>query len=229
MTEEKEPCEVVIREHSGEIIQQSQTEQIWGVAPHTVALAKNMSQLYKIKHGMFAGVPIICKGNCCPYRQSCRIEDVENNCLGDRCPQEIGAILARYEYWCRHFKISLSDEMDPADAVDLSLIRDLVENEVQTLRAENKMALSGDFISEIVSTVDNKGNAYYDFAVSPEAQYKLQLQDRRYKIMNLLNSTRKDKAGQLKPTTPSMNALSVLSKLKDMVDLDSVDFEKGEK
>ncbi|MBQ8992796.1 MAG: hypothetical protein IJ085_01470, partial [Turicibacter sp.] len=63
-------------------------------------------------------------------------------------------------------------------------------------------------------------------SLSPEAQYKLQLQDRRYKILNLLNSTRKDKAGSMKQTTPSMAALSVLNQIKEMVDLNQVNFDE---
>lgn len=228
MMDETQPLEshdVSIRVEEGEIVKQTQAEQIWGLSPQTVAVAKNMSQLYKIKHGMFAGVPIICKGHLCPYAHSCRVEE-DYRIVGDRCPQEIGAIMARYDYWCKHFKVKTSGEVDPADAVDLSLIRDLVENEIQTLRAENKIAISGDFVARVIGTVDQKGNAYYEDALSPESQYKLQLQDRRYKILNLLNSTRKDKAGSLKPTSPSMNALSVISKLREMVDLTDVDFSE---
>ena len=101
-----------------------------------------------------------------------------------------------------------------------------MENEIQTLRAESKMAESADFVSQVITTVDNKGNAYYDESLSPEAQYKLQLQDRRYKILNLLNSTRKDKAGSMKQTTPSMAALSVLNQIKEMVDLNQVNFDE---
>ena len=210
----------------GTVLPQSPQERIWGVSPQSMAVAQNMSQLYKIKHGMFACVPIICKGAGCPFFTSCRVDEAYR-VVGERCPQEIGAIMARYDYWCQHFKINTrGEDIDPADAVDLSLIRDLVENEIQTLRAESKMAESADFVSQVITTVDNKGNAYYDESLSPEAQYKLQLQDRRYKILNLLNSTRKDKAGSMKQTTPSMAALSVLNQIKEKVDLNQVNFDE---
>lgn len=120
------------------------------------------------------------------------------------------------------------------DLVDASLIRDLVENEIQLLRAENKIAISGDFIGQTVSSVDQRGNAYYENAVTPEAQYKLQLQDKRYKLLNLLNSTRKDKASETKQLTPSEEALSVFKKINEQIakashsmpSLDQIDFSK---
>ena len=87
----------------GAVLPQSPQERIWGVSPQSIAVAQNMSQLYKIKHGMFACVPIICKGAGCPFFTSCRVDE-NYRVVGERCPQEIGAIMARYEYWCQHFK-----------------------------------------------------------------------------------------------------------------------------
>lgn len=211
-----------------------QMEDVWGMHPALAAVAQNAQGLYKIKHGMFASVPIVCKGDNCPYKDVCRI-DQAYRVVGQRCPQEAGAILARYEQWCRHFKISFEGDMvSEGDLVDASLIRDLVENEIQLLRAENKIAISGDFIGQTVSSVDQRGNAYYENAVTPEAQYKLQLQDKRYKLLNLLNSTRKDKASETKQLTPSEEALSVFKKINEQIakashsmpSLDQIDFSK---
>lgn len=202
-----------------------QMEDVWGMHPVTAAVAQNATGLYSIKHGMFAGCPIICKGADCPYAATCRI-DPNDRVVGSRCPQEAGAIIARYEQWCRHFKINYEgDTVADEDLVDASLIRDLVENEIQLLRAENKIAMDADFIQRTISTVDSKGKAYYEDAVSPAAQYKIQLQDKRYKILNLLNSTRKDKSNEMKQMTPSEEALSIFKKLgKSMPDFDTVDF-----
>jgi hypothetical protein len=111
------------------------------------------------------------------------------------------------------------------DMVDASSIRDLVDNEIQMLRAENKIALNADFIDKVVATVDKHGKAYYENAISPEAEYKLRLQDKKYKILNLLNSTRKDKASEVKiGGHPSVRAAGILKKIGDLLedDLDSV-------
>lgn len=209
-----------------------QMENTWGMPTALAAVAQNAQGLYKIKHGMFASVPILCKADQCPYKETCRI-DPSFRISGQRCPQEAGAIMARYEQWCRHFKINFEgDAVSDGDLVDVSLIRDLVENEIQILRAENKIAISGDFIGRTISSIDQRGNVYYEDAVTPEAQYKLQLQDKRYKLLNLLNSTRKDKASDMKQLTPSEEALSIFRKINEQIgqasnampSLDSIDF-----
>ena len=209
-----------------------QMEDVWGMDTALAAVAQNAQGLYKIKHGMFASVPIVCKGDQCPYKDVCRINPAFR-IVGQRCPQEAGAILARYEQWCRHFKIAFEGDMvSDNDLVDASLIRDLVENEIQLLRAENKIAISGDFVKQTITNIDQRGNVYYEDAVTPEAQYKLQLQDKRYKLLNLLNSTRKDKASETKQLTPSEEALSIFKKINEkigqatgaMPSLDSIDF-----
>lgn len=191
-------------------------KDVWGVPDAIMVQAESESKKFEIKHGMFAAIPLICKGDNCPYRTVCTVNQANLPIMkGHRCPIEIGAIMARFEHWCNHFKIDTSNDIiADADIVDASLIRDLVDNEIQVLRAENKMAMSADFISRTITTVDNKGKAYYKDEVSPEAVFKLQLLDKRYKIMQLLNSTRKDKAKDVKlELTPGQQAMSIFNKI----------------
>jgi hypothetical protein len=69
-----------------------------------------------------------------------------------------------------------------------------------------------------INTVDNKGKAWYEETVTPEAGYKNTLLDKRFKILNLLNSTRKDKAAMLKANdNPSVKAVSIFKKINDIV------------
>ena len=207
-------------------------QQIWGLSSAEVIQANQASQRYRMKHGMFAGIPLLCKDNACPYSRVCSIPQGQRT-PGGRCPVEIGAIMTRYDSWCKHFGIDTESEfIKDEDLVDASLIRDLVDNEIQTLRAENKLALSGDFIGQTLQSVDNKGNEHYVDAVTPEAQFKLTLIEKRQKILTLLNSTRKDKAKDVKAELdPSMQAISIFNKINSQMksgnnainlDLDSI-------
>lgn len=205
----------------------NQMSTVWGMDPTIAAVANNTAGVYKYKHGMFASAPIVCQADKCPYKDVCQIDPMYR-IAGSRCPQEAGVIISRYEQWCKHFKINFEGDMvAEEDLVDASLIRDLVENEVQILRAENKIALNGDIVKQTLQSVDQRGNAYYEDAITPEATYKLQLQDKRYKLLNLLNSTRKDKANEHKQLTPSEEALSIFKKINQVVpNLDKVDFSQ---
>jgi hypothetical protein len=200
-------------------------QKIWGMHPAVAKVAVESARVYSMKHGMFAGVPIICKDTKCPYAEVCTI-DVSFRIVGKRCPMEAGAIMARYNAWCKHFEIDLTGKkIKDEDLVDATLIRDLVENEIQTLRAENRIAMNADFIGKTLADIDNKGSAYYEDTVTPEAEYLNTLQDKRYKILNLLNSTRKDKANEKsKQLTPSEKAVSIFKKVAEIIpNIDDID------
>lgn len=199
---------------------------VWNVDPD---VAERASRKISYVHGMFASVPIICKDMTCPYKNVCSV-DPKDRIVGGRCPMEAGAIVERFNSWCRHFDIDISDgKIKDEDLADTTLIKDLVEIEVQIIRAENRIAMRGDFIAKTLADIDKKCRPYYQDAVTPEAEYKLTLMDKRYKILQLLNATRKDKANKLELDNPSTKAINVLEKISNKlenVDLDKMDFSK---
>lgn len=210
---------------------ESSLQSVWQLPKQSIQAALDISKIYRTKHGMFAGVPIICKDNKCPYKEVCVI-DTSLRVAGQRCIMEAGAIIARFDAWCRHFSIDTTQEhIKDEDLVDATLIRDLVDNEIQTLRAENRVALNSDFIGKTITQIDNKGKVYYEETVTPEATFKLTLQERRYKILNLLNSTRKDKSSEKKLNQDlSGRAASIFNKVAELMpyDLDDIDFSLPE-
>lgn len=191
----------------------------WGLTEEQLKKAKQIAERKKLKHGVFSAIPLICRVEACPYSLVCTIPPTERT-IGTRCPMEIGAIMARFEMWCNYFKIDCSeDTIKDEDLVDASLIRDLVDIEIQMLRAENKIAISADFIAKTVSTVSNKGKAYYEDKISPEAEYKMSLLDKKHKILQLLNSTRKDKAKEQRNVlSPSEESLNIIDKITKKLD-----------
>lgn len=201
-------------------------KEVWGLDDDALARAEISANKFKLKHGMFAGIPLICKKEKCPYSAVCTIPE-KHRIIGNRCPIEIGAIMSRFDSWCAHFLIkSDEDYIRDEDLVDATLIRDLVDNEIQIMRAENRIAISSDFISKTITSIDNKGRAYYEDSISPESEFKLQLLDKRYKILQLLNSTRKDKAKEIKlELNPSQQAMSIFKKISEKansIDLDNL-------
>lgn len=197
---------------------------IWGVKED---VAKRASRNIKLKHGMFASVPLICKGNNCPYKPICSIADEDINVNG-RCPIEAGAIVERFKAWCEHFAIDITgDSVKPEDLADVSLVKDLVENEVQIIRAENKIAMTGDFLDLSIVDVDKYGDEHKELAVTPEIKFKMELQDKRYKILQLLNATRKDKMKDLaNKTNITSKGLEIFNKINKK--LDEIKKEKSE-
>ena len=205
---------------------------VWGLNNIIIQEINNVSKMYASKHGMFASVPIICKGVDCKYYDTCVI-DPASRTSGQRCPAEIAAIMTRYEYWCAQFDIDTNTDMiEEKKLVDASLIRDLVNIEVQMIRAENRLAMNGDFMARVLLDIDKKCKAYWGYDVSPESQFLLTLQEKKIKILNQLNATRKDKASDKnKSINPSEIAIKIFQEVQNarknqnIIDVSDMDFE----
>lgn len=192
------------------------TSAIFGLQPALIQEISNMNRVYASKHGMFASIPIICRGPDCAYKDVCMVSAAQRT-VGARCPMEIAAILSRYEQWCAHFDIdTIQDTIDPKDLVDATLIKDLVNIEVQMMRAENKVALNGDFMADTLLDIDKKCNPYYGKIVAPEVEFLMGLQDKKIKILNQLNSTRKDKANDKNKTAASEMAIRIFQQAQEL-------------
>ena len=192
------------------------TTTMWGVDPAVIKEIGNMNRVYTSKHGMFASVPIICKGPDCAYKDVCMVSPGQRT-VGHRCPMEIAAILSRYEQWCMHFEINtVQDAIDSKDLVDATLIKDLVNIEVQMLRAENKIALNGDIMADTLLDIDKKCQPYFGKVVAPEVEFLMTLQDKKVKILNQLNATRKDKAADKRKESASDTAIKIFQQVKEL-------------
>ena len=201
--------------------------KLWSISSKAIAHIEEEKKTYRLKHGMLASIPLLCKGEMCPFIETCRVpkDELEE---GGRCLTEISAILSRFEDLCAHFEIDTAvDTIEPENVVDVSLIKDIVDIEVQILRAENLIARSGDFMAKHIAQIDKFGNAYYEDVIHPSLEYKMKLVEQRTKVLSKLNATRKDKASVDKGKGDYTDkALELIAKVKDKlkdVDLDSLD------
>lgn len=208
---------------------------MWGLTPAKTKQVSNISKVYFTKHGMFASIPIICRGMDCAYKDVCMVDPTERT-VGSRCPMEIAALITRFNQWCQHFNINIDGEaIESKDLVDATLIKDLVNTEIQILRAENKLALSGDFMGETLIEVDKKCNAYYGSIITPEAEFLMTLQDKKIKILNQLNATRKDKAADKRKEGASDEAVRIFQQMQELqraqnkskFDIMDIDFDEN--
>lgn len=189
---------------------------MWGLDPNKIKQVSNISKVYFSKHGMFASIPILCKVDSCHYKDVCMV-DPSQRILGQRCPMEIAALITRYNQWCQHFNININgDAIESKDLVDATLIKDLVNIEIQILRAENKIALSGDFMAETIIEIDKKCQPYYGTVVTPESEFLMTLQDKKMKILNQLNATRKDKAADKRKEAASDEAVRIFQQMQEL-------------
>ena len=100
-------------------------------------------------------------------------------------------------------------------------------------KCENKIAMSGDFMSKTLLDIDKKCKPYYGDIISPESEHLLVLQDKKVKILNQLNATRKDKANdKSKAASPTENAIKIFQEVQKaireqtIIDIDTIDFDE---
>ena len=192
-----------------------------------IALAVGMAQT---KHGLYASIPMLCKGAECPYATVCPLVEMGMAPVGERCSLEIAMILKKYEEYCTEFQI------DESNVVDMGLVKDLIDYDIQLFRAENRIAVQGDFIEEVVVTVTERGEAVTAPQLSKATEYKDKIMNKRLKILELMNSTRKDKAGDKLSITidPSSYASQLMSQISgsvkpgQIIDMEDYENQEGE-
>ena len=77
----------------------------------------------------------------------------------------------------------------------MSILRDVIDFDIQIMRAENKMAIEGDFVKDVIVSVQENGTPVMQEQITKAAEYKDKIQGKRNRALEMLNSTRKDKAG----------------------------------
>lgn len=192
-------------------VDQDALRKYWKVTDNGMDNIKQASSVLSSRHGLLSSVPLICRGNRCPFSETCPIS-IDKREVGARCPVEIAAMTKRFEDYCQSLGVTEND------AVDLGLIKELVDIEVQMIRADNKMAMSPDFIEEFVCAVDPRtGTQFFQTKLSPVIDYKERLRRERHRILQLLASTRKDRMMMNKSSAdPSTQAAQLIERLREM-------------
>lgn len=178
-------------------------------------------EMSNTKHGMYASVPMLCKAEECPYAKVCPLISMGKAPEGERCPIEIGMILTKYEDYADEFGI------DEKNIVDMGFVKDLIDCDIQVFRAENKMAIDGDFIEEFTVTVTEAGEEINDIRLSKAVEYKDKILSKKHKILQLMNSTRKDKAGTVQSSVldPSSYAAQLMQSFANQAPIEA-DYEE---
>jgi hypothetical protein len=195
----------------------------WTRNPEAVEAINVARRLRQTKHGLYASVPIICKGRGCPYAHSCPLIEMDMAPLGEKCPIEIAALEDLFQRYCEHFGID-PENPKPADTVDLMMIRDLVDADIALLRCDNKMAWDADYIIHNTIGMTEEGEAITKQELHPLTEYKEKLISRKNKTFQLLNSTRKDKEGMKLNVThdPSERAAEMMKVLKELEQVEAL-------
>lgn len=171
------------------------------------ALKEAVSRRYQ-KLGLFAQMPLVCKGSDCPYNSLCYEWQQGEVSVGDRCLPEMSSIFTYTTQYCQTLNIT------PDNFIDMTLIKDLVNVDLVIDRCNKILALTN--LVEDVAVTAVKNSIIYKPEINRAQEILERMIARKEKLLQLLNATRKDQAktGSEKPVDISL----IISQTREELD-----------
>lgn len=152
--------------------------------------AARMIRRQNPKRSILHSIPLVCKEADCPFRETCPLFEAGLAPFKERCPIEIAAIEDLFDRYCSELGI---DPENPENTIDTMMVKEVVDTDILLLRCDNKLAVDADFVVENVVGADNDGNPISQKSLHTASSYKETLRASKFKTLQLLNSTRRDK------------------------------------
>jgi hypothetical protein len=146
----------------------------------------------KTRTSMFSSIPMSCEAAKCIFAETCPLFKENLAPKGKPCPIEMSIV----SQFTTEYMNQL--EVHPDNLVEVSMIRDLVDQEVQYLR-KTKLLAKEHFIQENTIGVDEDGQPILKKELHLAVELEDKLHKRRKDLRNQLLATReaKAKAGQM--------------------------------
>ena len=155
----------------------------------------------KTRTSMFSSIPMNCEASKCTFADTCPLLKENLAPRGKPCPIEMSIV--------SQFTAEYMEQLDvhPDNLVEVSMIRDLVDQEVQYIR-KTKLLAKEHFIQENIIGVDNDGMQI----LKKELHLAVELEDRLHRrikdLRNQLLATREAKAKVGQTQLDSAQAIS---------------------
>lgn len=169
--------------------------------PSQKAQAVEMLRPNKVKLNMLSAIPMECKGSDCPFAPSCPLYKEDLHPVGEKCPIEQTFVVQLFNDYVEEL------EVDVDRLVEVSIVRDLVDQEVQQLRKSWTLSQEH-FIQENVVGIDDNGSVITQKQLHHAVDYEDRILRRKEKLRNALLATRESKlkAGQSKTDSATVIA-----------------------
>lgn len=141
----------------------------------------------KIKTSMFTSIPMQCNGPSCMFADTCPLQLENIAPIGNACSLELTMV--------RDFMGDYIEQLDinPDNLIELSQIRDLVDQEVQYIR-KSKLLAKEDFIQENVAGIDADGDPIMRKELHLAIDYEDRILKRKAVLLKQLVATREARA-----------------------------------
>ena len=161
----------------------------WGYSEGALESKKAAMTMLSTKNGLFCRIPIVCKGDGCPYRGSCKLCEFGLDPVGEPCVIETTMIEQKLANYTQEF------DLESGSYTDWTMVKELINAEVMIERCLALMSQEGSGITEeFIGTSESTGIDYFRKEIS-KAQ---ELYERNFrlkeKILETMMATRKAKS-----------------------------------
>lgn len=163
-------------------------------------------------NGMYSRVPLVCKGDECPYADQCILLPNGRAQVGGYCAWEIGQIQYRATRYAQDI------DYDNASFTDRNLMSELIMLDVMLERCKALLAKDGTPVIDMAIGIDQDGNEVRQPAVSKAWEAYEKVSKKRDQTYQLLMLTRKDK----KNSGQDDDTQSLTDTLRDVIDSSGV-------
>ena len=180
-----------------ELFKESQ-DNPWGYSPRGQVAKSAAMAMLSTKSGLYARIPITCKGAGCPYSETCELLKAGLEPYGEKCAIETELIDRAFEGYKYDFGLD-----DNANYTDLNIIKNIITCDVMLERAQALMSQEGSAISETYAGSNEKtGEDFYNKDISKALELYERHEKQRSRLYDMMLATRKAKA-QAKQTSES--------------------------
>lgn len=182
------------------MFKESQTNP-WGYSPKGQVAKSAAMAMLSTKSGLYARIPITCKGCGCPYSETCELLKAGLEPVGEKCAIETELIDRAFEGYKYDFGLD-----DNANYTDLNIIKNIITCDVMLERAQALMAQEGSAISETYAGSNEKtGEDFYNKDISKALELYERHEKQRSRLYDMMLATRKSKAQAKQANENSVN------------------------
>ena len=164
-------------------------DNIWGHSKAGLLALKANMQMLSTKSGMYARIPIHCKGDDCPYAESCITLAEGLAPEGEACPTEVALLARKLQQYSDEFGLGGED----SSPTDEALVAEIILMEIQMKRCEALMSQETNPIQTMVVGVSDGGDPIEQPQVSKTVEAYERFSKKRNADYDLLVATRKNK------------------------------------
>lgn len=173
----------------------------WGYSPRGQVAKSAAMAMLSTKSGLYARIPITCKGHGCPYSETCELLKAGLEPVGEKCAIETALIDNAFEGYTYDFNLD-----ENANYTDLNIVKNIITCDVMLERAQALMAQEGTAIDETYAGSNEKtGEDFYNKDISKALELYERHERQRSKLYDMMLATRKSKAAAKQTSESSIS------------------------